>query len=74
MRWPTRFRRTDTLWLTSLDRNGDALTIQGTAGSINAVANFITELKTSGYFDQVEIKESTQDPKTVADRRPSTLL
>lgn len=58
--------RTDALWLTSLDRNGDALTIQGTAGSINAVANFITELKTSGYFDQVEIRESTQDPKTVA--------
>ena len=30
----------------------------GTAGSINAVANFITQLKHSGYFDQVEIKES----------------
>jgi Tfp pilus assembly protein PilN len=58
--------RTDALWLTSLDRNGDALTIQGTAGSINAVANFITELKSSGYFDEVEIKESTQDPKNVA--------
>jgi Tfp pilus assembly protein PilN len=55
--------RTDTLWLTSLDRNGDALTIQGTAGSINAVANFITQLKSSGYFDNVEIKESTQDTK-----------
>jgi Tfp pilus assembly protein PilN len=58
--------RTDALWLTSLDRNGDALTIQGTAGSINAVANFITELKSSGYFDEVEINESTQDPKNVA--------
>ena len=33
----------------------------GTAGSINAVANFITQLKHSGYFDQVEIKESAQD-------------
>jgi Tfp pilus assembly protein PilN len=58
--------RTDTLWLTSLDRNGDALTIQGTAGSINAVANFITQLKSSGYFDTVEIKESTEDTKTTA--------
>jgi Tfp pilus assembly protein PilN len=56
--------RTDTLWLTSLDRKGDALTIQGAAGSINAVANFITQLKHSGYFDQVEIKESQQDAKT----------
>lgn len=58
--------RTDTLWLTSLDRTGDALTIQGTAGSINAVANFITQLKSSGYFGQVEIKESFQDTKNTA--------
>lgn len=55
--------RTDTLWLTSLDRKGNVLTIQGAAGSINAVANFITQLKHSGYFDQVEIKESIQDTK-----------
>ena len=58
--------RTDTLWLTSLNRQGDGLTIQGTAGSINAVANFITQLKQSGYFDQVEIKDSTQDTKNTA--------
>ncbi len=57
-RWRTRSTRTDTLWLTSLDRKGNGLTIVGTAGSINAVANFITQLKHSGYFDQVEIKES----------------
>ncbi len=56
--------RTDTLWLTSLDRKGNVLTIQGAAGSINAVANFITQLKHSGYFDQVEIKESMQDAKS----------
>ncbi len=55
--------RTDTLWLTSLDRKGNVLTIQGAAGSINAVANFITQLKHSGYFDQVEIKESTRTPR-----------
>ena len=57
--------RTDTLWLTSMERKGDGLTLVGTAGSINAVANFITELKHSGYFDQVEIKESQQDDKDV---------
>ncbi len=56
--------RTDTLWLTSLNRQGNGLTIVGTAGSINAVANFITQLKHSGYFDQIEIKESTQDTKS----------
>jgi Tfp pilus assembly protein PilN len=53
--------RTDTLWLTSVDRKGDGLTINGSAGSINAVANYITQLKRSGYFQTVEIKESHQD-------------
>jgi Tfp pilus assembly protein PilN len=53
--------RTDTLWLTSVERKGDALTIVGAAGSINAVANYITQLKRSGYFQTVEIKESHQD-------------
>lgn len=58
--------RTDTLWLTSMTRSGNGLTLVGTAGSINAVANFITQLEHSGYFNQIEIKESTQDPKNVA--------
>ena len=58
--------RTDTLWLTSLERNGDALTIEGTAGSITAVANFITQLKRSGYFGEVEIKQSQQDTRNTA--------
>jgi Tfp pilus assembly protein PilN len=53
--------RTDTLWLTSVERKGDALTINGSAGSINAVANYITQLKRSGYFQTVEILESHQD-------------
>jgi type IV pilus assembly protein PilN len=53
--------RTDTLWLTNVVRKGNALTIDGSAGSINAVANFITQLKRSGYFQTVEIKESHQD-------------
>jgi Tfp pilus assembly protein PilN len=58
--------RVDSLWLTSINRNGDSLDIQGEAGSINAVANFITELKRSGYFDKVEIKSAKED-----DIRPS---
>ena len=53
--------RTDTLWLVSVDRKGDGLTINGAAGSINAVANYITQLRRSGYFQSVEIKESHQD-------------
>ncbi len=56
--------RTDALWLTSLTRKGNSLTIEGSAASINAVANFITQLKRSGYFLKVEIKESKQDEKS----------
>jgi Tfp pilus assembly protein PilN len=52
--------RVDSLWLTSLERKGEALDIQGQAGSINAVANFITALKRSGYFGKVEIKEAKE--------------
>jgi Tfp pilus assembly protein PilN len=58
--------RTDTLWLTSVDRKGDSLTINGAAGSINSIANYITQLKRSGYFQQVEIKETHQDPNRKA--------
>jgi Tfp pilus assembly protein PilN len=58
--------RTDTLWLTTVDRKGDSLTINGSAGSINAVANYITQLKRSGYFQSVEILESHQDDSNKA--------
>jgi Tfp pilus assembly protein PilN len=58
--------RTDTLWLVSVDRKGNALTINGAAGSINAVANYITQLRRSGYFQSVEIKDSHQDESNKA--------
>jgi type IV pilus assembly protein PilN len=53
--------RVDSLWLTSLDRKGDSIVMDGEAGSINDVANFITELKKSGYFQQVEIKNAKEN-------------
>jgi type IV pilus assembly protein PilN len=53
--------RIDSLWLTSLNRSGDSIELQGEAASINAVANFITELKSSGYFDNVEIKSAKEN-------------
>lgn len=58
--------RTDALWLTSLSRKGNTLTIEGTGASINSVANFITQLKRSGYFQNIEIKESRQDERNTA--------
>lgn len=57
--------RTETLWLTRLDQKGDKITLEGQAGSVNAVANFMTNLKDSGFFTNIEIKEavqSTQNP------------
>lgn len=62
----TTVTRTEALWLTQMTRKGSSLTIEGTAGSINAVANFITELKRSGYFERIEIKESRQDERNQA--------
>jgi Tfp pilus assembly protein PilN len=53
--------RVDQLWLTSLDRKGDALAIGGEAGNINSIANFMTQLKRSGYFDKIEIQEAKED-------------
>jgi|ERR1700719_3512665 type IV pilus assembly protein PilN len=52
--------RVDSLWLTSIERKGESLEIAGQAGSINAVANLITQLKRSGYFGKVEIKEAKE--------------
>jgi Tfp pilus assembly protein PilN len=53
--------RVDEVWLTSLTRTGNALNVEGEAGSINGVANFITQLKRSGYFDNVEIQETREN-------------
>lgn len=52
---------TETLWLTNMtDRGGGQIELKGMAGSVDAVANFITNLSRSNYFKSVEIKESVQ--------------
>ena len=58
--------RTENLWLTTMTRKGTSLSIEGSSASVNAVANFITALKRSGYFQKVEIKETKQDDKNTA--------
>jgi type IV pilus assembly protein PilN len=58
--------RAENLWLTSVSKKGSAVTMEGAAASINSVANFITALKRSGYFQKIEIKESKQDEKNTA--------
>lgn len=53
--------RVDALWLTSLTQTSDGLQIQGEAGSITSVANFLTQLQRSGFFDKIEIKETKEN-------------
>lgn len=56
--------RTENLWLTTMTKKGTSLQMEGASASINSVANFITALKRSGYFQKVEIKETKQDDKS----------
>src|SRR6267142_3240613 len=56
--------RTENLWLTEMVRKGSVLSMEGSSASVNSVANFITALKRSGYFQKVEIKETKQDDKS----------
>jgi type IV pilus assembly protein PilN len=58
--------RAENLWLTTLTKKGSSVTLEGSSASINSVANFITALKRSGYFQKIEIKESKQDDKNAA--------
>jgi type IV pilus assembly protein PilN len=58
--------RTENLWLTTMVKKGNNLAIEGASASINGVANFVTALKRSGYFQKVEIRESKQDEKNTA--------
>ena len=55
--------RAENLWLISMTKKGTALTLDA-AASLNSVANFITALKRSGYFQKVEIKDSKQDERS----------
>jgi type IV pilus assembly protein PilN len=58
--------RAENLWLTSMTKKGSTLTLDGASASINSVANFITALKRSGYFQKIEIKESRQDERNTS--------
>jgi Tfp pilus assembly protein PilN len=52
---------TEAVWLNSMQDNGSAVAIDGMALSNDAVANLISNLQKTGYFKNIEIKESIQD-------------
>jgi len=52
---------TEAVWLSKMSDSGGTVSLEGTALSANAVANLITNLKRSGLYKNVEIKETVQD-------------
>ena len=53
--------RTEAVWLSSMQDQGASVAIDGTALSSDAVANLISNLQKTGFFRNIEIKESYQD-------------
>jgi len=49
------------LWLTSLERKGNALNMTGEAASLNSIANFLTQMQKSGYFGEINMKEAAEN-------------
>ncbi len=52
---------TDMLWLTNFEQSGQKVTIEGIALSAKAVADFLTHLKDSKAFSEMDLKETFQD-------------
>jgi Tfp pilus assembly protein PilN len=52
---------TEAVWLSRLDDQGANVNLEGTALSADAVANLIANLQKTGFFKNVEIKETFQD-------------
>jgi Tfp pilus assembly protein PilN len=54
---------TDAVWLATLKDDGVNINLEGVAFSPHAVANLMANLKRTGYFKTVELKETIQDEK-----------
>ena len=52
---------TEAVWLNKMDDQGPSVNLEGTALSTDAVANLIANLQKTGFFRNVEIKETYQD-------------
>jgi type IV pilus assembly protein PilN len=52
---------TDAVWLSEVTEAGNNINVSGTALTTTAVANLMTNLKRTGYFKNIEIKDATQD-------------
>src|SRR6202049_2602720 len=52
---------TEAVWLNKMDDQGASVNLEGTALSTDAVATLIANLQKTGFFKNVEIKETFQD-------------
>jgi Tfp pilus assembly protein PilN len=52
---------TEAVWLSKMDDTGPSVSLEGTALSADAVANLIGNLQKTGFFKNVEMKETYQD-------------
>jgi type IV pilus assembly protein PilN len=57
----TTVNGTEAVWLNTMKDQGSSIEIEGLALSQDSVANLITNLQKTGYFKNVEIKETYQD-------------
>ena len=53
--------KSDAVWLNSMREDGNNITLDGMALSVDAVASLMRNLKSSGYFKNIEIKTTFQD-------------
>jgi Tfp pilus assembly protein PilN len=52
---------TDEVWLMTMTDEGSTITVKGVALSVHGVADLMRNLQRTGYFKNVEIKETFQD-------------
>jgi len=63
---------TEAVWLKSMQDQGANVAIDGMALSSDAVANLMSNLQKTGFFRNIEIKETTQDESVRTCRRSSS--
>ena len=50
--------RTQYVWLSTLDQNNAVISMSGTGTSVNAIADFYTNLKATGYFRNINLQNA----------------
>ncbi len=51
-------QRTQYVWLSNLDQNNAILTMSGVGTSLNAIADFYTNLTATGYFKNIDVSNA----------------